>query len=657
MTTDAANLIFGKYALIRRLALGGMGEVFLAQQVGGVAGTERLVILKSLLPELASQEGFIDQFLDEARVAAKLNHPNIVQMFEAGLWNGVYFIAMEFIRGENLARIARGAKARGVEIPLHVTVRIVRDALLGLAHAHDAHDELTGAPLGIVHRDVSPHNIMVRIDGVTKVVDFGIARATNRMSRTATGVLKGKIQYMAPEQVQGEDLDARTDQFAMGVVLWELCTGEKLFAGDNEIQVLNAVMKRTIAAPSTLIPAIPPELEAPLMRMLERAPDRRFATCADAADALTAWLNLGSRRVTEAEVAGWIKQVVGDQIDESTRNLTPGGNNFVLGLHGAQAGVVTSLPPTTQPTVLRRTEQRRRFATAVAGGSLAALVVVLTGVGAYASLDDAPPAATTTTTSPGASAAPPARAQPAPTTVTASPPVLQDGGVALAITAPVGARVFVDDVAVAEPVPTTLRDLGPGPHRIAVVTADGTRIEVPYAPPAPELSVQTTPAGAAVSIDGAPLGLTPLSSDRIPPGNHELVVRLDGHKPLKQIVQGLQAGERRVVQLALEPTKAMAPPRAGGATTTTTATAGATTTNSTTNTTAAECFGSLTLDTDPWSKVSIDGEPFGTTPLVVRRIKAGPHRVRFENEGAGIDVTRTVTAQCDVPVKLRLPLQ
>jgi hypothetical protein len=226
--------------------------------------------------------------------------------------------------------------------------------------------------------------------------------------------------------------------------------------------------------------------------------------------------------------------------------------------------------------------------------------------------------------------------------------VLQDGGVALAITAPAGARVFVDDVAVAEPVPTTLRDLGPGPHRIAVVAADGTRYDVPYVPPAPELSVQTTPTGAAVSIDGAPLGLTPLSSDRIPPGNHELVVRLDGHKPLKQIVQGLQAGERRVVQLALEPTRAVAPPRPS--------TPG-TTPATTTNTTAAECFGSLTLDTDPWSKVSIDGEPFGTTPLVVRRIKAGPHRVRFENEGAGIDVTRTVTAQCDVPVKLRLPLK
>jgi serine/threonine-protein kinase len=652
-TTAAPDLIFGKYALIRRLALGGMGEVFLAQQTGGVAGAERLVILKSLLPELASQEGFIDQFLDEARVAAKLNHPNIVQMYEAGLWNGVYFIAMEFIRGENLSRIAKAARQRGVKIPLHVLVRVVRDALLGLGHAHAAHDELTGAPLGIVHRDVSPQNIMVRVDGVTKVVDFGIAKAGNRSSRTATGVLKGKLQYMSPEQVQGETVDASTDQFAMGVVLWELVTDARLFEGDNEVQLLKAVMVQPIPKPSTYVPGLPADLEATILRMLWRDPAGRFSSCEEAADALTAWLNSGSRRVTENEVAGWVKQVVGDVVDENTRNLTPSGENFVLGLHGAQAGIKRVVPasnPGTQPTVVRQALHQRRAAVAVAGGSAAAVVFVLLIVALFVvSREPGTPVATAGANSP-ASPATTTTTTPSPTTasqIVARPPTLQDDGVSLEISAPAGARVFIDDVEQKERVPTTLRTLTPGTHHIVVLGQDGVRVDVPYTPPPPRLSVTTTPPGAAVTIDGAPLGLTPLSTDNVPPGNHELMLRLDGHKPLKELVADLQGGELRAVERTLEKAPLLVRP-----TTSTTAT----TTNAP-STPAGDCYGALTLDTTPWSKVTIDGDPYGTTPLYVRRIKAGTHKVVFENEAEGLKVTRSVTTKCDEPVKVKFPLK
>jgi tRNA A-37 threonylcarbamoyl transferase component Bud32 len=644
-TTTTPDLIFGKYALIRRLALGGMGEVFLAQQTGGVAGTERLAILKSLLPELAAQDGFIDQFLDEARVAAKLNHPNIVQMFEAGLWNGVYFIAMEYIRGENLSRIAKTARSRGVKIPLHVLVRIVRDALLGLGHAHTAHDEMTGAPLGVVHRDVSPQNIMVRMDGVTKVVDFGIAKAGNKSSRTATGVLKGKLQYMAPEQVQGEAVDARTDQFAMGVVLWELVTDARLFEGDNEIQLLKAVLVQPIPKPSLYAPGLPHDLEATILRMLSRDPAGRFASCEDAADALTAWLNTGSRRVTEAEVAGWIKEIVGEAVDETTRNLAPTGDNFVLGLHGANAGVVRSIPPSTpgtQPTFVRQLEHRRRATVAVAAGTIAA--VALVGIVGAVALSLREPTAAADTTEPAAAAATAARSvTPAAPTVVAQAPAIADDGVSVELTAPVGARVLVDDREQPGRLPTTLRGLTPGPHKIVVVTDDGTKIDVPYAPPAPRLVVTTTPPAAAVTIDGAPLGLTPLSTDRVPPGNHELVLRLDGHKLVKERVGDLQAGEARSLSWTLEkltprePPDQPSPPPPPPPTT--------------------ECFGALTLDTTPWSKVTIDGDPYGTTPLFVRRIKGGSHKVVFENEAEGIKATRTITTKCDEPVKLKFPLK
>ncbi|HEY4222347.1 MAG TPA: serine/threonine-protein kinase, partial [Myxococcota bacterium] len=253
---NAGDLVFGRYQIIRRLAVGGMGEVFLARQ-SGVAGFDRLVILKSLLPDLALQDDFVNQFLDEARVAATLNHPNIVSIYEVGQWNGTYFIAMEYIRGDNLSRLQRASERAKRKIPLDVAAFIIHDAAHALDHAHKALD-LKGAPLHIVHRDVSPQNIMVRTDGVTKVVDFGIAKAANRSSRTATGLLKGKVQYMAPEQVQGVELDGRADQFALGVVLWEMVAGRKLFQGGNDIDILRAVISAPIPRASSVVPDLPP---------------------------------------------------------------------------------------------------------------------------------------------------------------------------------------------------------------------------------------------------------------------------------------------------------------------------------------------------------------------------------------------------------------
>jgi hypothetical protein len=205
--------------------------------------------------------------------------------------------------------------------------------------------------------------------------------------------------------------------------------------------------------------------------------------------------------------------------------------------------------------------------------------------------------------------------------------------------------VLVDDVEHKEPLPTTLRGLSPGAHRIVVVMSDGKRIDVPYAAPHPRLVVTTTPPGAAVTVDGAPLGLTPLSTDRVPPGNHELIVRLDGYKPQKELVGDLQGGERRAIDRTLE----KAPLRPVTTTTTTPLPSGPGP--------GAECFGALTLDTTPWSKVTIDGDPYGTTPLHIRRIKGGAHRVVFENEAEGLKVARTVTTRCDEPVKLKIPLK
>ncbi|RKG93926.1 serine/threonine protein kinase, partial [Corallococcus sp. CA053C] len=316
-----SSLIFGRYAVLRRLAVGGMGEIFLARQVG-VSGFERPVILKSLLPDLLEHEGSVEMFLDEARVAAHLNHPNVVSLYEVGAWQGTFYIAMEYIEGENLGRLARAAQRAGTTLPHRVCAQLIRDAALGLDHAHHARDS-QGAPLELVHRDISPQNIMVRLDGVTKVVDFGVAKATIRASRTRTGVLKGKLRYMSPEQVRNEPVAGSSDQFALGVVLWELCTRRPFIDTDNPAEAMRRIALAAVPRPSQFVEGLSPLLEQIILRMLHRVPSQRFARCADVARALQAFLD----EVPEAEgegVSAVVTRLVGESVLARLRDVAPG---------------------------------------------------------------------------------------------------------------------------------------------------------------------------------------------------------------------------------------------------------------------------------------------------------------------------------------------
>ena len=624
--SDPANLIFGKYELIRRLALGGMGEVFLARQTGGVSGTERLVILKSLLPELAEQEGFVDQFLDEARVAAKLNHPNIVQMFEAGLWNGMYFIAMEYIRGDNLSRIQKVARVKGVPVPIHLVVRIARDALLGLGHAHTAIDEMTGKPLRVVHRDVSPQNIMVRIDGVTKLVDFGIAKAANKLDRTKTGVLKGKLQFMSPEQVTGEEVDARTDQFAMGVVLWELLTGTRLFQGENEIQILRAVTQQPILPPSSVVPGIPPDLEAVVMRMLERDRTRRYASCAEAAEELAAWLSQGSRRVSEADVAVFVTRVVGDAVDEATRNVSA-SENFLLSLHHtptvapqqARASLLETSP--TMVRELERSRARRLAGIGVGIGIAAALA--LAAVMVVVTRPDTPsPAAT-------AAAAAAAEATAAAATAAAEPPLMpkpaaarrKDDALEITLADPVNAKVVVDGAPWTDRTPTVLH-LPAGPHTIEVIDERGRRATVPIELAKPVVVIESEPAGASVTAGGSSFGITPSRLEGKLEGGvtHRLTVSLRGHVTREVVIEGLQDGDERIIVVKLDKVDRPTSPSSNSTEPTRPAAAG---------------VARLTVNIVPAAKVFLDGELVGTTPLVMSKVPAGKHALMLESTTTG----------------------
>ena len=274
----------GKYELIRHLATGGMAEVYLAR-AHGIEGFQKRVVLKRILPQLASNPEFIAMFLNEARVAAMLDHPNIVQVHDIYSQLGNYYLTMEFVRGQDARTIVTHARRRYRLVPIGCATAIAIGAAAGLHFAHDARGA-DGRPLGLIHRDVSPSNILVSYDGSVKIVDFGIAKAAAIDTETQTGTLKGKIAYMSPEQCRGEDLDRRSDVFSLGIVLYELVTGARLFAGTNEFAILQKIVSEDVAPPSRRRADLPAELEQIILKALRRDRRERYASAEDLQRAL-----------------------------------------------------------------------------------------------------------------------------------------------------------------------------------------------------------------------------------------------------------------------------------------------------------------------------------------------------------------------------------
>ncbi|WP_242373045.1 serine/threonine-protein kinase, partial [Anaeromyxobacter sp. SG26] len=275
---------FGKYRLVEPLASGGMADVWRAE-VTLAAGVVKEVALKLVRGEHEAEGAFVRMFIEEARLASRLGHANVVQVFEFDQIDGRYYIAMELVRGHHLGRVVERARERGVRLGLPRAVHVAAEVAKGLAYAHRLGDG--GRPLGLVHRDVSPHNVLVSFEGEVKLADFGIARAMGRAGLTAPGTLKGKLAYMAPEQARGEPVDARADVFALGVVLWELCAGRRLFARDSEAATFGAVLgEAVVSPPSAWNEEVPPELDAVVLGALERDVERRTASAEGLAESL-----------------------------------------------------------------------------------------------------------------------------------------------------------------------------------------------------------------------------------------------------------------------------------------------------------------------------------------------------------------------------------
>jgi serine/threonine-protein kinase len=308
-----------RYELIGELASGGMATVFLGR-LGGVGGFQRFVAIKRLHPHLASEEEFIEMFLDEARLAAGIHHPHVVPILEVGESDSGYYLVMEYVEGDTLARLMARALARAQPIPRPVLIRIVLDSLAGLHAAHELIDG-DGNPVHLVHRDVSPQNILVGVDGCSRITDFGVAHAAARLQNTRADRLKGKLAYMSPEQARAGEVDRRADVFAMGIILWEVLAAKRLFKSESEAVTLQRVTVEPIPRLASVVPGVHPALDQVCACALDRDRDRRYRSAADFAEALErAARDAASASATDLgvasprEVAAYVQGALGEDI-------------------------------------------------------------------------------------------------------------------------------------------------------------------------------------------------------------------------------------------------------------------------------------------------------------------------------------------------------
>jgi eukaryotic-like serine/threonine-protein kinase len=359
----------GKYTVIRRLGVGGMAEVFLCKLVG-IGGFEKHVVVKKIKADIASDDEFITMFFDEARLAANLNHPNIIQVFEVDQLDGLPYLAMEYVRGATLSALLQ--KLRAAQQPMHMghLAFVFSGVCAGLDHAHNARDA-AGRPMNIVHRDISPANIIVSVDGTPKIFDFGVAKARGSLALTGVDRVKGKFAYMAPEQLRAQPVDSKADVYATGVCMYEAVTGRRPFRGATEAELYAARLEGRFVMPSELAPAIPVDLEHLILSAMAPDPADR-PSAIELQQQLAAFCGAGSQHPSNTlAVATWLKDTVGEQVEayegysssspsmtpvprsanfppttsavEAKRRRVPRGNLMLMGLLAASVGLLVAL--------------------------------------------------------------------------------------------------------------------------------------------------------------------------------------------------------------------------------------------------------------------------------------------------------------------------
>jgi tRNA A-37 threonylcarbamoyl transferase component Bud32 len=599
------------------LAAGGMAEIFLAR-VSGLSGFQKMVVIKRILPQLATKSDFVEMFLDEARIAATLQHPNVVQMYDVGVVDGNYFIAMEYLHGEDVRSIMKALFKRDERLPLEHALNVLIGVCSGLHYAHEKVG-FDGKPLDIIHRDVTPQNIIVTYEGGVKLLDFGIAKASNRFGETRFGTLKGKVPYMSPEQCRGEPLDRRSDIFSLGIMLYELTLGKRLYKGQSDFEVLKQIVEGDVILPSKIDPSYNPKLERIVMHGLEKERDKRYQTAREMQADLESLVREERLYVSPIALQQFMEHVFGHKI-EAWHQAQKAGKS--LGEHLESLEELADEDLEEIDTGVAEEEARiARERAAFKKQIVVADELVTRGSGAIQ------PAGTSLSQ------------LRRPETPRRWP--LIAGAVALGMVAGLLAIAVRPKHKPAAP--------PPAPVAVAPAPAAPTAPAAPHSPAAPPsidppppveaamgiVKVETTPPGASLYLDGVKLEATsPTTLDRIPSGReHVLLVQLDGYKDSLEKFTLTSAEVRPLdVKLAHE-VKHHA--THGAATSTTSAPKAPELPEK------LEGEGELVLATNPWANVTIDGENKGPTPVRVT-LPAGKHTVVLSNPEFKINRTMPV---------------
>ncbi|HVE87521.1 MAG TPA: serine/threonine-protein kinase [Myxococcales bacterium] len=557
---------------MRKLAVGGMAEVFLAKS-GGAMGFTKTVVVKRILPHLADDQMFVQMFLREAKIAAELAHPNVVQIFDFGESEGRYYIAMEYVDGPNLRALITRSKDARAPMPLVIATRLIAYACEGLGFAHAFTDPESGQVRDIIHRDISPDNILVSRTGAVKVADFGLAKALNSNQHTQAGMLKGKIPYMAPEQIRGKGADRRADIYALGVTLFELCTGRRPFEAENDVALMSMVAMDPPPLASALREDLPQELASIIDKSLRKNPEQRYQTCREMQTDLEAYLRrLDAPSVGPFELAAYVGSIdaiprsptgrhfpaaaepIATRADRERERATPSTPAGDRGTppprppptvdRGAVEQVLTTVPRASKPKPQQPQQSLPSGVSAVAGrveelvaqipperrpffyGGVAVLGVLLVvlGVAGLSGTDDP-----------------------------------FNGPCTLEVDSTPPARIRINT-----------REMGKTPKRIAGLPAGPVLVEV-YDPDVPfskkqlmtlspgdngrrPFVISTEPVElrifprAKVSIDGKPVGFTPLPKIPLLEGTHRLQIAYDGTSVEQELTFEVRAGSENVVK-------------------------------------------------------------------------------------------------------------
>jgi len=636
---------FGKYYLVDRIAMGGMAEIFKAKTFG-VGGFENLLVIKRILSHLSENDQFVQMFMDEAKVSALLQNANIVRIYDFGKIRSNYFIAMECVEGKDAKLILRKLSERRKLLPREFAVYIAMEAAKGLDYAHKR-TTLQGAPLNIVHRDVSPSNLLVSYHGEVKVADFGIVKAANTVESTDAGTLKGKFEYMSPEQAQGLELDRRSDVFALGIILWEMLTGRRAFKSESEIRTLERIKSVDIEYPSAVNPQVPARLDDIVMRALAKDPDDRYQDARELHADLMEVLYPASPDITQQSLAHFMTELFNEELGRERERLEE-GSRLALALH--ESSHMVELDPEWEEA--RRPETVARAAETPAPPTparssrlpllvgLLAMLFVAVVVAAIVIVPMLQPPET-----------PPATIVEKEVVVPSTVAALQ-----LAI-APVPGKVYLDGTLVGEGVSVVLENLPSDAPRALKVEAEGylpyeeqltlvpgerlrvpvTLVAVPAPPPErperPTVSNPTSssptpaavsaiarftsnPSGADVFVDGKLVGRTPVSwDDGQAGGRYTVEYRLGGYESLR-FTASLPSGG------GTEPYDRTLQERAKG-----------------------EGKLNVNIAGGGWGDIYVDGKKIGTTPKFGIALPAGTYTVRVSNPETGLEKSKSVSVK------------